>query len=123
MNRILLFKRLCSTTLPKNVIPESAKKFQRIEVTPIALQYLYEGSTKVQTQALESPKEIEVSGITVDPGSCEKPVYPFAIYDSLEEAKTEADKGIETKQPRGRGRRFSIRKSENNIVLTYQVQD
>ena len=116
MNRILLFKRLCSTTLPKNVIPESAKKFQRIEVTPIALQYLYEGSTKVQTQALESPKEIEVSGITVDPGSSEKPIYPFAIYDSLEEAKNESDNGKETKQPRGRGRRFSIRKSENNIA-------
>ena len=116
MNRILLFKRLCSTTLPKNVIPESAKKFQRIEVTPIALQYLYEGSTKVQTQALNSPKDIEVSGLTVNPESSEKPVYPFAIYDSLEAAKEDADNGKEIKQTRGRGRRFSMQKSKDNFV-------
>ena len=53
MNRFLILKRLCSSSLPKNIVKESAKQFQKIEVTPVALQYLYEDLPNIQTEALK----------------------------------------------------------------------
>ena len=114
MKRIKIFRRLCSSTSSSTATLIEQKFsntkavtkanhantkiiYERVglsEPVPIALQYMYGASTKKQTKALEDPEEIDVAGLMVnseDDQEFPKPVYPFAIYDSLKEAKYEAE--------------------------------
>ena len=113
MKRITILRRLCSSTSSSTATlieqkisntKEMTKAnhantkiiFERVglpEPVPIALQYMYGASTKKQTKALEDPEEIDVAGLVVNSEDQEiqTPVFPFAIYDSLKEAKYEAE--------------------------------
>jgi len=71
------------------------------KVNPIALQY---SIPKVQND-LKPPEELKVSGVMPirDKGHREQSVYPFAIYDSLDDVK-ESSTDVD-KPKRGEGRR------------------
>ena len=118
MKRITILRRLCSSTSSptptliqqKSTNTEAMTKanhannkiiYERVglaEPVPIALQYMFGASTKKQTKALEDPEEIDVAGLVVNSEDQEiqTPVYPFAIYDSLKEAKYEAENDAST---------------------------
>ena len=111
MLKILTSRRLCS-----QIVRESRRTLKNVEVSPIspiALQYLYGDVPKVQND-LKPPEELEVSGVMPirDIGQREQPVYPFAIYDTLEEAKESSPC---TDKPRGRrgGRRSRVRTEQH----------
>ena len=113
MLKIVTSRRLCS-----QLVQESKKRVQNSNVTPIALQFLYGESRKVQNDALKAPEEIEVQGVLPINEHNAGPVYPFAIYDSLEDAKEAKDKDDEeVEQPRQRrGRRGRKREQQMESI-------
>lgn len=88
MNRLIIFRRLCSTTAKYK-----RKRVADTNFSPIALQFIYGDATKVQQDPLHKLQQIDVEGVQKTEQSTETPVYPFAIYDSLQLAKDDGPKG------------------------------
>ena len=105
MLKIITSRRFCS-----QFVKEAKRTLRRPEVSPIALQYLYGDVPKVQTE-LKPPEEIEISGVV--PIQRDQPVYPFALYDTLEEAKETKDET--PRERRGRGRRISNEQNDQKV--------
>lgn len=80
---------------------DRVKRSENLNMIPVALQFLYGGSSDVQRTTLDSA----VLEADTDTGQklSKEPVYPFALYDSIGEAK-EAGDAMQQDTPKGRRR-------------------
>lgn len=78
------------------------------DLTPVALQYLYGGSTKVQREGeVVEPvdHQHDIEGIVVTESKNEvKPVYPFALYNDLKQAQDAKSQEESPPPPKAKGR-------------------
>ena len=119
MLKVLTSRRLCS-----QIVRESRRTLKNAEVNPIALQYLYGDVPKVQND-LKPPEELEVSGVMPirDKGHREQPVYPFAIYDSLDDAKESSTDVDKPKRGQRGGRRSRVRTEQHMESMSVNEQE
>jgi hypothetical protein len=107
--QIYLTLRNCGSKFPKPLLMRNVSKRtcynngNNRKVLPVALQYMYGESNKVQNEPLKPATEYDIEGIVGkenNEGENSSTPYPFAIYDSINEAKEELEN--ENAQPSGR---------------------
>ena len=106
MIAIRSLSRVCNIIPRSNSTLISRRCRSSKHVLPVALQYVYGETNKVQSEALKEPTEHDVEGIVQDRKESEKEqiVYPFAIYDSIDDAK-ESEKKDQVKESIKRNKR------------------
>ena len=113
--QIYLTLRHCGSKFPKPLLMRNVSKRtcynsgNNRKVLPVALQYMYGESNKVQNEPIKPATEYDIEGI-VEKGNNEgenlSTPYPFAIYDSINEAK----EGLKDENAQPSGRRVKRRR-------------
>lgn len=93
----------------RNVSKRTCYNSGNRKVLPVALQYMYGESNKVQNEPLKPATEYDIEGIVEkesNEGENLSTPYPFAIYDSINEAK----EGLKDENAQPSGRRVKRRR-------------
>ena len=113
--QIYLTLRHCGSKFPKLLLMRNVSKRtcyssgNNRKVLPVALQYMYGESNKVQNEPLKPATEYDIEGIVEkenNEGENSSTPYPFAIYDSINEAK----EGLKDENIQPGGRRIKRRR-------------